>query len=174
MSPRAAKYIQKRLDESGKAKTELLDLLEYNFPVMEERLHKRDDPPPGLKEFSEKVAAADAVIIVSPEYNNGYPAVLKNVIDYLLPEFKRKPVGIVTVSNGQFGGLNALAQLRIVLISMGAILVPARFPVTRVGETFDEDGDPLQSWVEKTANNFLTEFFWLAEAVTEKKWKDGC
>jgi len=173
MSPRVAKYIQRRLDESGKAKTELLDLFEYNFPVMEERLHKRDDPPSRLKEFSEKIAAADAVVIISPEYNNGYPAVLKNAIDYLLPEFKRKPVGIVTVSNGQFGGLNALSQLRMVLISMGSILVPARFPVTKVGETFDENGNPLQPWVEKTANNFLKELFWLSEAVTEKMSRDN-
>ena len=46
---------------------------------------------------------ADALIIVAPEYNNGYPGVLKNALDYLLPEYERKPIGIVTVSAGGFG-----------------------------------------------------------------------
>jgi NAD(P)H-dependent FMN reductase len=94
--------------------TEILDLLEYNFPMMEERLRFCNDPPPGLREFSEKIARADAVVIVTPEYNNGYPGVLKNSLDYLLPEYRRKPIAIVTVSAGGFGGLNCLAQLRLV------------------------------------------------------------
>lgn len=47
------------------------------------RLHKRDDPPPGLVRFSEAIASADAVVIVSPEYNGSMPGVLKNALDYI-------------------------------------------------------------------------------------------
>ena len=64
--------------------------------------------------------------LVTPEYNNGYPGVLKNALDYFLPEYRRKPVGIVTVSSGGFGGINALAQLRLVLFLMGAYPIPIR------------------------------------------------
>src|SRR5438128_5861663 len=109
---------------------------------MEERLHRRDDPPPGVKEFGEKIGRADSFIIVTPEYNNGYPGVLKNALDYLLPEYKRKPIAVVTVSAGGFGGINCLAQLRLVALGMGALPSPAALLVSRVAESFDEDGNP--------------------------------
>ena len=57
---------------SERIATEILDLLEYNFPMMEERLRFRDDPPPRLREFSEKDARSDALVIitiVTQEYN---------------------------------------------------------------------------------------------------------
>ena len=100
-----------RLQQFPAVQTELLDLLEFNFPIMEERLHRRDDPPPHLQEFGEKIGRADSLVITTPEYNNGYPGVLKNALDYLLPEYERKPIAIVTVSAGGFGGINCLAQL---------------------------------------------------------------
>ncbi len=76
------------------------------FPSWSEnRLHRRDDPPPRLQEYAAKIARAASLIIVAPEYNNGYPGVLKNALDYLLPEYERKPIGIVTVSAGGYGGI---------------------------------------------------------------------
>ena len=105
-SIKVARFVLARLQQRKSVQTELLDLLEYNFPIMEERLHRRDDPPPRLQEYADKIARADSLIIVTPEYNNGYPGVLKNALDYLLPEYERKPIGIVTVSAGGFGGIN--------------------------------------------------------------------
>src|SRR5687768_3199319 len=88
----------------------LLDLSELDFPVMEQRLADMADPPPGLAEFSATIAAADALLIVTPEYKNGYPGSLKNALDYLAPGIlRRKPVAICTVSAGGFGGINCLA-----------------------------------------------------------------
>jgi NAD(P)H-dependent FMN reductase len=152
--------------------TELLDLLEYNFPIMEERLHHRDDPPPRLKEYADKIARADALIIVTPEYNNGYPGVLKNALDYLLPEYERKPVGIVTVSAGGFGGINCLAQLRLVTLGMGAFPIPESLPVSRVRDSFKEDGTPNDPAYEKRAAVFLDEVLWFAEAIADRKAKE--
>src|SRR4028118_1867699 len=87
-SPKVARFVVERLRHTGRVEAEILDLLEYDFPVLEERLRLRDDPPPGLVEFGEKIARSDALVIVSPEYNNGYPGVLKNALDYLLPEYR--------------------------------------------------------------------------------------
>jgi NAD(P)H-dependent FMN reductase len=84
---KVARFVLVQLQRWQGVQTELLDLLEYNFPIMEERLHRRDDPPPRLQEFADKIARADSLIIVTPEYNNGYPGVLKNALDYLLPEY---------------------------------------------------------------------------------------
>jgi len=171
-SIKVARFVLKQLQARPGVETELLDLLEYNFPIMEERLHRRDDPPQGLKEFGEKIGRADAFIIVSPEYNNGYPGVLKNALDYLLPEYERKPVGIVTVSAGGFGGINCLAQLRLVMIGAGAVPIPENLSVSRVQDSFRDDGthDPAY---DKRAAAFLDEVLWFAEAIADKKAKSS-
>jgi NAD(P)H-dependent FMN reductase len=153
--------------------TELLDLLEYDFPIMEERLRFTETPPPGLREFGDKIARADALVIVTPEYNNGYPGVLKNALDYLLPEYQRKPIAIVTVSAGGFGGINCLAQLRLVALGMGAIPIPASLPVSRVQDSFDDEGNPLDASYEKRAASFIDEVLWFAEAIATQKTKNN-
>jgi NAD(P)H-dependent FMN reductase len=171
-SPKVARFIAERMRRAGMSETEILDLAEYDFPIMEERLRFRDDPPPRLGEFGEKVARSDSLVIVTPEYNNGYPGVLKNALDYLLPEYRRKPVAIVTVSAGGFGGINCLAQLRLVTLGMGAFPIPAALPVSRVAESFDEDGTPKDESYEKRAQAFIAEVLWFAEAIAVQKAKD--
>ena len=171
-SIKVARFVLKKAQQRPNVQTELLDLLEYNFPIMEERLHHRDDPPPRLQEFADKIGRADSLIIVSPEYNNGYPGVLKNALDYLLPEYERKPVGIVTVSAGGFGGLTCLAQLRLVAIGMGAFPIPENLAISRVHDSFKDDGTPNDPAYEKRAAAFLDELLWFTEAIADRKAKD--
>jgi NAD(P)H-dependent FMN reductase len=171
-SPKVARFIEDRLKKTDRAETEILDLLEYNFPMMDERLSRRDDPPARLREFADKIARADSIVIVTPEYNNGYPGVLKNALDYLSPEYKRKPVAIVTVSGGGFGGIYCLAQLRLVVFGMGAFPIPASLPVSRVQETFADDGTPKDPSYEKRAESFIAEVLWFTEAITTQKAKE--
>ena len=171
-SIKVAKFVLARLQQRPGVETELLDLLELNFPIMEERLHRRDDPPPGVREFGEKVGRADALIIVSPEYNNGYPGVLKNAFDYLLPEYERMPVGIATVSAGGFGGINCLAQLRLVVLGAGGFPIPELLPVSNIHESFNDDGTPNDPRYEKKAADFLDDVLWFADAISEKKKKE--
>jgi NAD(P)H-dependent FMN reductase len=170
-SPKVARFVAERLRRREGVETEVLDLAEYDFPMLEERLRFRDDPPAGLREFAERVARADSLVVVSPEYNNGYPGVLKNALDYLSPEYRRKPVGIVTVSAGGFGGINCLAQLRLVVLGMGALPIPAALPVSRVAESFDEEGTPLDPSYEKRAASFIEEVLWFTEAVSAQRAK---
>jgi NAD(P)H-dependent FMN reductase len=171
-SIKVARFVLAKLRQRTGVETELLDLLEYNFPMMEERLHRRDDPPPRLQEYADKIARADSLIIVTPEYNNGYPGVLKNALDYLLPEYERKPIGIVTVSAGGFGGINCLAQLRLVTLGMGAFPIPENLSVSRVQDSFNEDGTPNDASYEKRAAGFLDEVMWFTEAIAARKAKD--
>src|ERR1051325_4155794 len=171
-SIKVARFVLKKLQERKGVETELLDLLELNFPIMEERLHRRDDPPPGLKEYGEKIGKADSIIIVTPEYNNGYPGVLKNALDYLLPEYERKPIGIVTVSAGGYGGITCLAQLRLVTLGMGAFPIPENLAVSRVRDSFKEDGTPNDPAYEMRAAAFLDEVLWFAEAIADRKAKE--
>jgi NAD(P)H-dependent FMN reductase len=172
-SLKVARFVLARLQGREGVETELLDLLEYNFPIMEERLHRRDDPPPRLKEYAGKILRSDSLIIVTPEYNNGYPGVLKNALDYLLPEYERKPIGIVTVSAGGFGGINCLAQLRLVALGMGALPIPENLSVSHVHDSFKEDGTPNEAAYEKRAKLFLDEVLWFTEAIAARKAKDN-
>lgn len=176
-SIKVARFVLARLQQRITVETELLDLLEYNFPIMEERLHRRDDPPPRLQEYGAKIARADSLIIVTPEYNNGYPGVLKNALDYLLPEYERKPIGIATVSAGGHGGITCLAQLRLVTIGMGAFPIPEALSVSRVHDSFKDDGTSNDPAYEKRCAAFLDEVLWFTEAIADRKAKEkrvGC
>ena len=164
-SDRVALFLINYIEENNLGSTELVDLNEYKFPLFEERLKKQQNPTQMVLDFAETIRKADGVILVVPEYNGGYPASLKNIIDLLYDEWNKKPVAITTVSNGPFGGAQVLTSLVFVLWKMKAWVVPATFPVTFVTDTFDEEGKPSNKpETERRASNFLTELFWCIKA----------
>jgi NAD(P)H-dependent FMN reductase len=164
-SHRVALYFKNYLEENKLATVEMLDLKEYNFPLFDERLRLQKDPPESALDFAGKIKNADGVIIVTPEYNGGYPASLKNVIDLLYDEWHHKPVAISTVSEGNFGGTQVITSLQFTLWKIHAWTVPAMFPVPRVREEFDEDGNPVdKAAADKRAANFIKELLWCVEA----------
>ena len=164
-SHRVALYFKKYLEENKLATAEILDLKKYNFPLFEERLSRQRSPGADVIDFSEKIKSADGIIIVTPEYNGGYPASLKNVVDLLYDEWYHKPVAISTVSDGRFGGSQVITSLQFSLWKMKAFTVPAVFPVPDVSESFDENGNmPVNQVLEKRASNFINELLWCIEA----------
>jgi NAD(P)H-dependent FMN reductase len=172
-SAHVARYILRELESRRGIDTQLLDLAELNFPLMRCRLSETDNPPPGLVEFSETLARADGLSVIAPEYKNGYPGALKNALDYLnAGAFRRKPIGIVTVSSGGFGGLNCLAQLRLICLAMGGVPIPVALPVSKVEEGFDDRGGLLDAKLSARAGPFLDELAWYARAVTRQRALD--
>lgn len=160
-----ALYFKNFIAEHQLATAEILDLMEYDFPVFEERLRLQSAPSADALDFSQKIMSADGVIIVTPEYNGGYPSALKNAIDLLYVEWHKKPVAICTVSNGMFGGMQVITSLQFTLWKIGAWTVPAMFPVPKVQEAFTEDGVPTdKAGVDKRASAFLQELLWCMEA----------
>lgn len=165
-SHRVALYLSNYLEENKISKADIIDLKEYNFPIFDERLRLQKDPAPGALEFAERIRSASGVIIVVPEYNGGYPASLKNVVDLLYDEWRKKPVAISTVSDGPFGGTQVITSLQFSLWKIGAWTVPAMFPVSRVSESFDEQGGPSdRSAVDKRAARFISELLWCVDAT---------
>src|SRR5580765_6030892 len=116
-SIKVARFVLARLQQRKSVETELLDLLEYNFPIMEERLHRRDDPPPRLREYAGKISRADSLIIVTPEYNNGSPGVPKSYLYYLLPNYKQIPLEFFTVPAGDLGEIISRANRLLVTLA---------------------------------------------------------
>jgi NAD(P)H-dependent FMN reductase len=144
----------------------LLDLSELDFPVMEQRLADMADPPPRLAAFSATIAAADALLIVTPEYKNGYPGSLKNALDYLAAGIlRRKPVGICTVSAGGFGGINCLAQLRLVVLAMGGLPIPEALAISDVRSVFAADGTLIKPVFETKAKALVADLCWYARRL---------
>jgi NAD(P)H-dependent FMN reductase len=164
-SHRVALYLKNYLEEKGLATVEILDLNKYKFPLFDERLQFQKSPIPGVLEFSEKIKLSDGVIIVTPEYNGGYPASLKNVIDLLYNDWNRKPIAISTVSEGSYGGTQVITSLQFVLWKIRAWTVPALFPVPKVREAFDENGNPTdKAATDRRAAHFIEELLWCIEA----------
>ena len=167
-SHRTALYFKNFIENKALASVELLDLKAYNFPLFEERLRFFDQPTALMLEFAEKIKNADGVLIVTPEYNGGYPSSLKNVIDLLYDEWKRKPVAISTNSGGPFGGAQVITSLQFSLWKIGAWTVPAMFPVPKVQDAFDEEGIPSdQAGTDKRATAFIEELLWCINAKSK-------
>jgi NAD(P)H-dependent FMN reductase len=172
-SHRVALYFRNYLLENNLADADIIDLQLYSFPIFNERLKFQENPSPETLDFAERIRSADGVIIVVPEYNGGYPASIKNAIDLLSVEWRRKPVVISTVSDGIFGGSQVITSLQFILWKMKAWTVPAQFPVTRVRDNFDEEGRPAdRAAADKRAARFIDEMMWCIEAVRKMTESD--
>lgn len=160
-SHRVALYFSNLLNERNIAETEILDLLLYNFPLFNERLKFLESPSAQMIEFADKIRSADGVIIIAPEYNGGPPASLKNAIDLLTDEWRHKPVGIVTVSDGHFAGIQAVTSLQFILWKLGALTSNLTMRLPDINSTFDESGVPADKPnIDKRGIAFVNELLW--------------
>lgn len=143
----------------------MLDVADYNFPVMEERFDRHPNPPARLEEFHKHLVSADAIIVVTPEYNGGIAGSLKNTLDYFRSEFVHKPMLAVTVSSGNFGGLNALHQLWFWMLYVEALVVPNRLQVSHVNEAFNEEGNVVDERLVRNAHKAVENLIWLTKKI---------
>ena len=164
-SHRVARYFKNYLETQQLATVSIIDLQQYQFPLFEERLSKLPTPSPALLDYAERIRKADGVIIITPEYNGGYPASVKNAIDVLYAEWHHKPIAISTVSDGIFGGTQVITSLQFSLWKIKAWTVPTMFPVPQVDTAFDEAGNPTDKvGTDKRAAAFIEELLWCIEA----------
>lgn len=169
-SDRVAAYFEKYITGNNLGETDLVDLKEFDFPIFHERLKNLKEPPQKLIEFTQRIMKADGIVIVTPEYNGGYPASLKNAIDVLYDEWHRKPIAIVTVSDGSFGGTQVITSLQFSLWKIRAWTVPAMFPVPNVHKAFDEAGIPSdKEATDRRAERFIGELIWCMNAKSKMK-----
>jgi NAD(P)H-dependent FMN reductase len=166
-SHNVALYFKNYLENNNLSTAEILDLKEYKFPIFEDTLKTLIDPAENVLEYAAKIKSADGIIIVTPEYNGGFPASLKNAVDLLYDEWQAKPISISTVSAGIFGGAQALVSLQFILWKIGAYTVTNMFPVPNVSKSFDDKGNALDKIAtDKLAKVFLAE---LIESIKSSK-----
>jgi NAD(P)H-dependent FMN reductase len=166
--------LQKRFISHGLEDTQVLDLAVYNLPVLEEKfLHGSSDMPEGLAEIQHKLDSADAMIFLSPEYHGSYSGALKNAVDYFWKEFTRKPIGVVAVASGRFGGINASTEMQQLVLSLGAFPMPYKLLIPMVQNAFDESGKIIDDFLSKNFDRFVHEYAWFAEAIADRKTKEA-
>jgi azobenzene reductase len=167
-SHKVAYYLERLLNESG-IETDLIDLSESPLPLLEQKDGNSPEVQKQITLIGSRLRTADTLIFVTPEYHGSFSGVLKNTLDYFWSEFSKKPIGVVTVSAGKFGGINASTQLQNVILSLGAFPLPVKLLVPEVQDAFDQSYNPTQESIKRNARKFLTELLWLAEAITAKR-----
>ncbi len=158
MSEHAANVLRVEVGKRPEVETELVDIAALSIPV--------DDEGEAAKEaeFAELVNRADALVLVVPEYNHGYPGLLKHVLDTNLKEYIHKAVGVVGVSAGVFGGARAIQNLLPVLRELGLVTIFWDVNFTTVRRRFDEDGNLVDDSF-LAIDKFLDELLWMAKTL---------
>lgn len=171
-SHKIAYYLEKQFQERG-IKTDIIDLLFYPLPMLIERVNLHPNEPAAVTGLSKRLQQADAILLVTPEYHGSYSGVLKNAIDYFRTEFRRKPMGVVSTSAGKLGGISASVQLQQLVLHLGACPVPLKLTVPEIHLQFDDDYNPLNDGIVKTAQHYLDEFLWFAGAIVSAKQRSA-
>jgi NAD(P)H-dependent FMN reductase len=147
------------LEKRAGVETELIDVRALNLPT--------DDAGEAIKHegFSRACERADGLVIVAPEYNHGYPGLLKHALDTNLKEYVHKAVGVCGVSAGGFGGTRVVENLLPVLRELGLVAIFSDGNFSRVGKIFGESGALLDESYIKRTESFLHELVWMARTL---------
>jgi NAD(P)H-dependent FMN reductase len=157
LSGHAAALLEAEL--AKRVETELIDVARLPIPVDDAGESARDAG------FAETINRADAIVIVAPEYNHGYPGLLKHVLDTNLKEYVHKAVGLVGVSAGVFGGARVIQNLIPVMRELGLVCIFWDVNFTSVGTRFDDDGNLLDASFLPRIEKFLDELIWMATTL---------
>ena len=115
--------------------------------------------------FSARCDRADAFVIVAPEYNHGYPGILKHVLDTNLKEYIHKAVGIVGVSSGPFGGTRVIQNLLPVMRELGLVTIFWDANFSQVQKCFDASGKLVDPAYPRRLDRFISELIWMATVL---------
>lgn len=149
-----------QIKERGEFLLDVIDPLELSLPTRITR-----EVPEPVRAFRERIRRADAFIIVTPEYNHGYSAALKTMIDHADEEWYAKPVAFVSYG-GISGGLRSVEQLRLVFSEVHAVTLRDTVSFHLAWHQFDADGEPVKPQVVNGAMTLLLDRLrWWAHAL---------
>ena len=158
-SENVARFVIGELAARDGIETELIDIRTLAIPT--------DDAGEAIKDdaFAEQMMKADGIVLVVPEYNHGYPGMLKHVLDTNLKEYIHKAVGICGVSAGGFGGTRVVENLLPVMRELGLVTIfwDGNFP--SVQKLFDEKGAITDSAYSRRIAKFLGELIWMSRVL---------
>jgi len=158
-SENVARFVFEQTNKRADVETELIDV--RKLPM------RFDDAGEQIKDpaFSATIDRCDGIILVVPEYNHGYPGLLKHALDMNLKEYIHKAVGICGVSAGPFGGARVIENLLPVMRELGLVAIFEDVNFGKVGTLFDERGNLLDKNYIRRVDKFLNELIWMARVL---------
>ncbi len=161
-SDKAAAYVAGLMKERD-IETQVIDPRDLHTTQSTERKH----PEP----WGSTMQRADALIIVAPEYNHGYPGALKEIIDSCYEEYFRKPVAICGTSAGGLGGARVVEQLRQVVIELRMAPIREAVYFSNHMNLWNEDGSIKDASYADRINTMLDELLWYTQVLKEGREK---
>jgi Predicted flavoprotein len=158
-SENVARFVFGELQKHEGVETEFIDLRDLKFTT--------EDAGEAIKDpkFSSTIEQADGLVLVVPEYNHGYPGLLKHALDTNLKEYIHKAVGICGVSAGGFGGTRMVQNLLPVLRELGLVTIFWDGNFSGAHKLFDENGTLLDTAYVKRIDQFLKELIWMSKVL---------
>jgi NAD(P)H-dependent FMN reductase len=161
-SQKVAKWMLQTMQKRDDLETVLFDAHDFHFPS--------DDYGTEIKHlfssWSGAVHGADGLVIIAPEYNHGYPGILKSILDVLLKEYIHKAVGLVGVSAGPWGGARVIESMVPMVRELGLAVTFTDLNFASVQDQFDErEFIKDEIGYEKRAKSFIDELVWMSAAL---------
>ncbi|WP_408895689.1 NADPH-dependent FMN reductase [Nocardioides sp. R1-1] len=164
LAPRITEWFVPTARQHGRYAVDVIDLQEVDLPAA-----LTDSRPPAVESYLARLARADAFVVVTPEYNRGYPASLKQAIDIAFEEWQRKPVAFVSYG-GVSGGLRAAEQLRQVFAELHAVAIRDGVCLPNCWSTFGAGAVP--EGADAAAKTMLDQLDWWASALRSARAAD--
>ncbi|MBI2459745.1 MAG: NAD(P)H-dependent oxidoreductase [Parcubacteria group bacterium] len=175
-SEQPARWLYEEAKKLPDAEVELLDLRDYALPFFNEPISpamgQGDYTDETVARWAKKIAAADAYIAVTPEYNHGYSAVLKNAFDHLYHEWNNKPIGFL--SYGSVGGARSVEQLRQIAIELQMAPIRNAIYIANFWSLLDTNGQAKPGSFTSLAENaekLFSQLNWWAKALKTAREK---
>jgi len=158
-SEHAARLVFEQTQKRAGVETEFIDVRTLPMRLDDAGEQMKDD------KFAATIDRCDGLIIVTPEYNHGYPGLLKHALDMNLKEYIHKAVGICGVSAGVMGGARVIENLLPVMRELGLVTIFEDVNFGKVGTLFDERGRLLDENFIRRIDAFLNELIWMARVL---------
>lgn len=162
-SEAVARWVFAKMQEREEIETEFFDVRDFDLP----RDHYGTEIGERFPQWRAAIIRADGLVIVTPEYNHGYPGVLKSVLDLLLKEYIHKSVAFVGVSAGVWGGTRVIEACVPMVRELGLAVTFSDLNFPQAQNKFDENGRLLDQAYNKRVKDFLDELVWMSRAL---KW----
>ena len=162
-SENVARWVHSKMEEREEIEVKFFDVRDFDFPTDDYGQDLKDQFP----EWRDAIIGADGLVVVTPEYNHGYPGIMKSVMDLLLKEYIHKAVAFVGVSAGPFGGTRVIEACVPMVRELGLAVTFTDLNFPKVQDKFDDEGNLLDDTYEKRVKEFLDELIWMSRTL---KW----